>query len=197
MEVRRRVLTPIDGVRFRGVASLDVREANLADRYAGVFQAQSSFQDPNHNVASTTARSVGFGQSEPHAGNRQDLQRRHGASAELPAGLQRVDRLLSSRASATRSSSLTIQQIVNLCFAGNQTSCALITRNPGRGQPVRYRQQASEPGFGEHAGAGLRNQLRLPTGRPVLGHGWCGEHPWFGHALYRPTRSIRASLARL
>src|SRR5262249_25476775 len=53
--------SPIDGVRFRCVAPPDVREANLADRYAGVFQSQSSFQDPNHNGASTTARSLASG----------------------------------------------------------------------------------------------------------------------------------------
>ena len=52
---------PVMGVRFRGVASRDVREANLADRFAGVFQAQSSFQDPNNNGANATARSLASG----------------------------------------------------------------------------------------------------------------------------------------
>jgi len=122
--------TPIDGVRFRGVASLDVREANLADRYAGVFQAQSSFQDPNNNGKSTTARSLASGNPnlKPEVGKTYSagvvLQ-----PAFLPGFNASIDYYQVRITGAI--SSLSIQQIVNLCFAGNQTSCALITATPG------------------------------------------------------------------
>lgn len=122
--------TPIDGLRFRGVASLDVREANLADRYAGVFQAQSSFQDPNHNGASTTARSLASGNPslKPEVGKTYSV----GMVLQpgfLPGFNASIDFY---QVGITGSiNSLTIQQIVNLCFAGNATSCALITATPG------------------------------------------------------------------
>jgi outer membrane receptor protein involved in Fe transport len=122
--------TPIDGVRFRGVASLDVREANLADRYAGVFQSQSSFQDPNHNGASTTATSLASG--NPNL--KPEVGKTYSAGvvfqpAFLPGFNASIDYY---QVKITNSiNSLTIQQIVNLCFAGNQTSCALITATPG------------------------------------------------------------------
>jgi outer membrane receptor protein involved in Fe transport len=121
---------PMDGLRFRGVASRDVREANLADRYAGVFQAQSSFQDPNNNGASTTARSLASGNP--------DLDPEIGKTYSVGVVLQpafltgfnaSIDYYKVSVSQAI--GSLSIQQIVNLCFSGNQTACALITRTPG------------------------------------------------------------------
>lgn len=121
---------PMDGLRFRGVASRDVREANLADRYAGVFQAQSSFQDPNNNLANATARSLASGNPDldPEIGKTYSagvvLQ-----PAFLPGFNASIDYYKVSVSQAI--GSLSIQQIVNLCFSGNQTACALITRTPG------------------------------------------------------------------
>ena len=164
--------TPIDGVRFRGVASLDVREANLADRYAGVFQAQSSFQDPNHNLASTTARSLASGNPNLTP----EIGRTYSAGVVLqpsflPGFNTSIDFYQVSISHAIES--LTIQQIVNLCFAGNQTSCALITATPGAANQYDIVNKPLNLASEKNAGAGLRNQLQLPTGRPVLGHGWC------------------------
>ncbi len=121
---------PIDGVRIRGVASRDVREANLADRFAGVFQSQASFQDPNNNGANTTARSLASGNPnlEPEIG------RTYSAGVVLqPAFLPGFNTSIDYyKVDITQAiGSLSIQQIVNLCFAGNQTACALITATPG------------------------------------------------------------------
>jgi iron complex outermembrane receptor protein len=120
---------PIDGLRFRGVASRDVREANLADRYAGVFQSQSSFQDPNNNGAATTARSLASGNPDLDP----EIGRTYSAGVVLQplflAGFNAsIDFYKVSVSQAI--GSLTIQQIVNLCASGNQQGCALITRTP-------------------------------------------------------------------
>jgi outer membrane receptor protein involved in Fe transport len=120
---------PIDGLRIRGVVSRDVREANLADRYAGVFQAQSSFQDPNNNGASTTARSLSEGNPnlEPEIGNT------YSAGVVLrPAVLPGFNASIDYyKVDVTQAiGSLSIQQIVNLCYSGNQTACARITPTP-------------------------------------------------------------------
>lgn len=121
---------PVDGLRLRGVMSRDVREANLADRFAGIFQSQASFQDPNRNLANTTARSLASGNPklEPEIG------RTYSAGlvvqpAFLPGFNASIDWYKVDITQAI--GSLTIQQIVNLCFAGNQTTCALITATPG------------------------------------------------------------------
>lgn len=121
---------PIDGVRIRGVVSRDVREANLADRYAGVFQAQSSFQDPNNNGVSTTARSLSSGNPnlDPEIG------KTYSAGVVVqPAFLRGFNASIDYyKVDVTDAiGSLTIQQIVNLCYAGNQDACALITATPG------------------------------------------------------------------
>lgn len=121
---------PIDGLRIRGIVSRDVREANLADRYAGVFQAQSSFQDPNNNGASTTARSLASGNPnlDPEIGKTYSagvvLQ-----PAFLPSFNASVDFYKVDVSGAI--GSLTIQQIVNLCYSGNQDACPLIVATPG------------------------------------------------------------------
>ncbi|MES2255382.1 MAG: TonB-dependent receptor [Pseudomonadota bacterium] len=122
--------SPIDSVRFRGIVSRDVREANLADRFAGVFQAQSSFQDPNHNGASTTARSLASGNPDlaPEIGKTYSvgmvLQPTFLPGFNASIDFYKVD-------ISGGIGSLTVQQIVNLCAAGNQQGCALITATPG------------------------------------------------------------------
>jgi iron complex outermembrane receptor protein len=121
---------PIDGIRFRAVASKDVREPNLADRYSGVFQAQSSFQNPNANGASTTATSLSTGNANllPEIGQTYTggvvLQPKF-----LPGFSASVDYYQVNITNAI--GSLTVQQIVNLCYAGNQSACSLITATPG------------------------------------------------------------------
>jgi outer membrane receptor protein involved in Fe transport len=120
---------PIEGLRFRGVASRDVREANLADRYAGIFQAQSSFSDPNANGAAKTARSLTSGNAnlDPEIGKTYSA----GvvlAPTFLPGFNASVDYYKVSVTGAI--GSLSIQQIVNLCFTGNQDACSRLTLNP-------------------------------------------------------------------
>lgn len=121
---------PFEGLRVRGVMSRDVREANLADRFAGVFQSQASFQDPNRNLANTTARSLASGNPnlEPEIG------RTYSAGVVVQPGFlpgfnASVDWYKVDITQAI--GSLTIQQIVNLCFAGNATACSRITATPG------------------------------------------------------------------
>jgi outer membrane receptor protein involved in Fe transport len=121
---------PFDGLRIRGVASRDVREANLADRFAGVFQSQASFQDPNRNGANTTARSLASGNPDLEP----ELGRTYSAGVVVqPAFLEGFNASVDYyKVDITQAiGSLTIQQIVNLCFAGNQTACARITATPG------------------------------------------------------------------
>ena len=120
---------PIESVRFRGVMSRDVREANLADRYAGVFQAQSSFQDPNNNLAATTARSLASGNPDLDP----EIGKTYSAGVVFQPTFLRgfnasIDYYKVSVSQAI--GSLTVQQIVNLCAAGNQTACPLIIRTP-------------------------------------------------------------------
>jgi len=121
---------PIDSVRFRGVVSRDVREANLADRFAGVFQAQSSFQDPNNNGAPATARSLASGNPSlaPEIGKTYSV----GMVLQptfLPGFNASIDFYQVDIKGGI--SSLSVQQIVNLCASGNQQGCALITATPG------------------------------------------------------------------
>lgn len=121
---------PFDGLRVRGIMSRDVREANLADRYAGFFQAQSSFQDPNNNGASTTARSLASGNPDldPEIGKTFSV----GVVVQpgfLPGFNASIDYYKVDVSGAI--GSLTIQQIVNLCYAGNQDACGLIVATPG------------------------------------------------------------------
>jgi len=120
---------PVMGVRFRGVASRDVREANLADRFAGVFQNQGSFADPNNNNANTTARGLNSGNPDLDP----EIGRTYSGGVVfqpvfLPGFNASVDYYKVSIKDAI--GSLSQQQIVNLCFAGNQDACALITRTP-------------------------------------------------------------------
>lgn len=128
---------PIDGLRIRGIVSRDVREANLGDRYAGVFQAQSSFQPNAGSVnqgaapgAAATARSLASGNPDldPEIGKTYSvgvvLQ-----PAFVPGFNASVDFYKVDVTGAI--GSLTIQQIVNLCDAGGQDACALIVRTPG------------------------------------------------------------------
>lgn len=121
---------PFDGLRVRAIVSRDVREANLADRYAGFFQAQSSFQDPNNNGAATTARSLASGNPnlDPEIG------KTYSVGVVVQPGFLRgfnasVDFYKVDVSGAI--GSLTIQQIVNLCYAGNQDACGLIIATPG------------------------------------------------------------------
>jgi len=121
---------PFDGLRVRAVASRDVREANLADRFAGVFQSQASFQDPNRNGANTTARSLASGNPNLDP----ELGRTYSAGIVVQPGFLKgfnasVDFYKVDITQAI--GSLSIQQIVNLCFAGNLTACARITATPG------------------------------------------------------------------
>ena len=121
---------PFDGLRIRGVASRDVREANLADRFAGVFQSQASFQDPNRNGAATTARSLASGNPDLEP----ELGRTYSAGVVVqPAFLSGFNASVDYyKVGITQAiGTLSIQQIVNLCFAGNQTACARITATPG------------------------------------------------------------------
>lgn len=121
---------PIEGIRFRAVASKDVREANLADRYAGVFQAQSSFSDPNNNGASTTARSLTSG--NPNLAP--EIGQTYTAGVVLqPAFLRGFSASIDYyQVNITNAiGSLTVQQIVNTCYAGNAAACALIVKTPG------------------------------------------------------------------
>ncbi|MES2295040.1 MAG: TonB-dependent receptor [Pseudomonadota bacterium] len=121
--------SPIDSVRFRGIVSRDVREANLADRFAGVFQAQSSFQDPATG-APRTARSLASGNPNlaPEIGKTYSvgmvLQPTFLPGFNASIDFYKVD-------ISGGIGSLTVQQIVNLCAAGNQQGCALITATPG------------------------------------------------------------------
>jgi outer membrane receptor protein involved in Fe transport len=121
---------PFEGIRFRAVASKDVREPNLADRYAGIFQAQSSFQNPNANGASTTATSLSTG----NANLLPEIGQTYTAGFVLQPTFLRgfsasVDYYQVNITNAI--GSLTVQQIVNLCYAGNASACALITATPG------------------------------------------------------------------
>jgi outer membrane receptor protein involved in Fe transport len=121
---------PFEGIRFRAVASKDVREPNLADRYAGIFQNQGSFSDPNNNNASTTARGLNSGNPNllPEVGQTYTagfvLQPTflRGFSASVDYYQVNITNAIGS---------LTMQQIVNLCYVGNQTACALIVKTPG------------------------------------------------------------------
>lgn len=138
---------PIDGIRFRGIISRDVREANLADRYAGFFQAQSSFLpnpgsiNPAPSVlnpvtgqlvpaTSATVRSLASGNPnlDPEIGKTISV----GAVVQpafLPGFNASVDFYKVDVTGAI--GSLTIQQIVNLCDAGSADACGLIIRTPG------------------------------------------------------------------
>lgn len=141
---------PFEGLRVRGIVSRDVREANLADRYAGFFQAQSSFQDPNNNGASTTARSLASGNPnlDPEIGKTYSI------GVVVQPGILRgfnasVDFYKVDVSGAI--GSLSIQQIVNLCYAGNQDACALIIATPGAtnqydiyNQPLNLAQESTK-----------------------------------------------------
>lgn len=121
---------PFEGLRFRAVASRDVREASLSDRYAGVFQSQSSFQNPFNNGINTTARSLASGNPnlDPEVGDTYSA----GVVIQpsfLPGFSASIDyyNVEITDAIATQST----QDIVNLCFAGNQNACALFVPTPG------------------------------------------------------------------
>ncbi|GGI73052.1 TonB-dependent receptor [Polymorphobacter multimanifer] len=129
---------PIESLRIRGIASRDVREANLSDRFAGVFQTSGSFLDPNNNGAATTARGLTTGNPnlDPEIGR------------TYSAGIVFQPTFLSGfnasvdyyKVSITGAiGSLNIQQVVNLCFAGNQDACALITATPAGPQQFEVR----------------------------------------------------------
>jgi outer membrane receptor protein involved in Fe transport len=120
---------PVDGVRFRSVLSRDAREANLADGYAGEFQVQSSFQDPNNNGAATTARSLASGNPDldPEIGKTFSA----GVVLQptfLPHFSASIDYYKVDVTGAI--GSLSVQQVVNLCASGNQESCKLIKATP-------------------------------------------------------------------
>lgn len=121
---------PVDGIRFRAVASRDVREPNLYEGYAGVFQNQGSFADPFNNNAIRTARGLRSGNPnlDPEIGKTWSA----GVVLQptfLPGFNAAIDYYHVKISDGI--SSLNQQQIVNLCFNGNQDACDQITETPG------------------------------------------------------------------
>ncbi|RST32164.1 TonB-dependent receptor [Sphingomonas ginkgonis] len=115
--------TPWSGIRFRGVTSRDIRAPNLSELFAApVTTTVPNFTDPFTNTQVSIIQStIGNSALRPETARDTELGVVLSRPAWLPGFSVSVDYYHIKLKDVI--SSLSAQQIVNLCFAGDPTTC--------------------------------------------------------------------------
>ena len=122
---------PIDDLRFRATRSRNIREPTLVDLYQAGSTSQSSSQDPFNGNAVINSRVTTTG--NPNLGPEVGMDMGLGVVVQpsfFPGFSASFDYYKIDISGAVNS--LGAQQVVNLCFQGNQTACSAFTRT-GKG----------------------------------------------------------------
>lgn len=115
--------TPLDGIRLRAVTSRDVRAPNLSELFAApTVTTLPSFADPFRNVAvQAFQNTIGNPNLKPEIARNTELGIVLSRPSWLPGLSLSFDYYNINLKGVI--SSLSAQQIVNFCFAGNQAFC--------------------------------------------------------------------------
>lgn len=122
---------PVDGVRFRGTRSRDIRAAGIAELFTASQQtaglsARDTTRPGSPAVAPITRQSRGNPSLAPE---KADTITAGVVLTPLPGLNFSIDYYsIKIRDAVTQS---TLQQVIDGCAAGNQSLCGLITRDPG------------------------------------------------------------------
>ncbi len=118
---------PIDDLRFRATRSRNLREPTLVDLYQAGSTAQSSTTDPFNGNAVTNSRTTSSGNPNLKPEVAQDLGLGVVVQPTFFPGFQAsFDYYKIDISGAVNSPSS--QQLLTLCFQGNQTACGTFTR---------------------------------------------------------------------
>ena len=118
---------PIDDLRFRVTRSRNLREPTLVDLYQAGSTAQSSTTDPFNNNAVTNSRTTSSGNPNLKPEVAQDLGLGVVVQPSFFPGFQAsFDFYKIDISGAVNSPSG--QQLLTLCYQGNQTACSTFTR---------------------------------------------------------------------
>ncbi|MBO9576402.1 MAG: TonB-dependent receptor [Sphingobium sp.] len=123
------VWEPVEGVRFRGARSRDIRAPNLYDLFGGITQSNGQFNDPfRGNLLTQGALTISQGNLalQPEVGTTTTL----GVVLQpraIPGFSLSVDYYNIAITNAIASPGT--QTIVNQCYSGNTIFCSLITRD--------------------------------------------------------------------
>jgi iron complex outermembrane recepter protein len=124
--------SPVDDVRFRVTRSHDIREPNLNDLFMGTFATLAGINDPFNNNVSTVVRTITSGNPKlvPEDAETLGLGVVFQPSF-LPGFNASIDYYSIDISNGI--GTLTSQQIIDLCYAGNQQACGLVQRSPAGG----------------------------------------------------------------
>ncbi|HEX7849873.1 MAG TPA: TonB-dependent receptor [Sphingomonas sp.] len=126
--------TPLDGIRLRAVTSRDVRAPNLSELFAApTVTTLPSFNDPFRNVAvQAFQNTVGNPNLKPEIARNTELGIVLSRPSWLPGLSLSFDYYNINLKGVI--STLSAQQIVNFCFAGNQAFCGgFVLNSPVQG----------------------------------------------------------------
>ncbi|WP_336966516.1 TonB-dependent receptor plug domain-containing protein [Sphingobium aquiterrae] len=126
--------TPLDGIRLRAVTSRDVRAPNLSELFAAPVSVNNSITNPFNGTAPTILQNtIGNPALKPEIARNTEvgivLSRPSwapGFSLSLDYYRIKLNGVISS---------LSAQQIVNLCFAGVTSTCGAFDLAPATGSP--------------------------------------------------------------
>jgi iron complex outermembrane recepter protein len=129
--------TPLDGLRFRAVHSKDVRAPNLSELFAAPTIVNITVNDPVTKTAVTAqSRTIGNPNLSPEIGKTTEFgvvysnpSWLRGFSASVDYYTINVDKLIST---------ITPQQTVDLCFAGNASLCGNVFLTGGGSTNPNY-----------------------------------------------------------
>lgn len=120
---------PIDGIRFRATRSRDIRAPNIVELFTSPVLSTAGVVDPVTNTSPIfQTYSLGNPNLMPERANTTSvgvvLRPAFAPGLEFAADYYKID-------IASAISTITLQNIVDRCFSGNQALCALITRTNG------------------------------------------------------------------
>lgn len=129
--------TPLSGLRFRAVHSKDVRAPNLSELFAAPTIVNITVNDPVTKTAVTAqSRTIGNPNLSPEIGKTTELGVVYsnpswlpGFSASVDYYTIKIDKLIST---------ITPQQTVDLCFAGNASLCGNVFLTGGGSTNPNY-----------------------------------------------------------
>ncbi len=163
---------PIDDLRFRATRSRNLREPTLVDLYQAGSTAQSSSTDPFNGNAVTNSRTTSSGNPNLKPEVAQDLGLGVVVQPTFFPGFQAsFDFYKIDISGAVNSPSG--QQLLNLCFAGNQTACGSFTRT-GSGATAFINFTIQPQNFAKEKAKGydIEASYRLPLSQ--VNDGWDG-----------------------
>lgn len=165
----------LDGFRFRGTYSNDVREPTLVDYYSAPVSQNNTVADPFHG--NQTAAFFGFTQGNPNLKPESAITYGLGLVYQpsyIPGFSASFDYYNISIAHAITSYSA--QQILNLCYQGQATACAGVQTvgTASNGLPI-YQITSSPLNFASEKATGFDVAAAYHTSLDAFVEGWKGD----------------------